>query len=664
MKELNLYCPTGWMNGLYHISTNQNELDKYKNKLNVNNLFWNRLFDTENILTTVKNAKNRFNEHDNVSEKIRAAINEPQIFIELLTKSINKITYDNLSSEEVFCSLETIQIFCDIYSLLHNSAFKLSVDSGYICENVSSKYLYQNCLSNSFNPYLSFIEEEVMPIIILHKPDIVWFEGKISIASFAIARLIREKFPNAFIAISKHSNEYFSLNKILPLLKKNNYLFDAFDCIVLDESFKTKQNIIEAIQKGNTRNVKNIAIKQDAQIFINDFKSDCFNSAFEYIKSLDIHTNKAVNIKLFPNNHCYWNKCGFCGINKKYLFCQSNSVWDIDFAIEVLKILNENGVNSFWAIDEAIPINILVELSKRIINEKLKFRWHVRTRIEPQLTEEKNICILKESGLVHILLGLESTSNRVVRMINKTNIENYTEITEKIISTFNKHEIKIHCPVIIGFPNERSNERTETFHFLERMTKTYRFFSYNINIFYLDIGSEMFKYWTNYNITSVCIPCEPNCFIGNNVNWTSSNKLSNTDLFALVDKYMKKLFDWYPDDALIPINTFFMMLENMKHSLMPCKEIINNDSDKQYQIGELDKYISVFKNKKGLFCLYNLKNHQNIICTKEIYDVVTNYSLKSMKDGLNILEEPIKELIAFMKEANFFKKGGENDEQT
>lgn len=659
MKELNLYCPTGWMNGLYNISTNHKNFDKSHNKLNANNMFWNSLFDVDNIVKTVNAAKNRFSKKDNISDKILAAINNQQVFIELLLEAINTVTNNNLSEKEVFYCLETIQIFCDMYSLLNNSAFKLSIDSGYICENNSSKFLFQNCLSNNFNPYLSFVEEKLIPIIISQRPDIVWFEGKISIASFAIARIIREKLPKTHIIISKHSNEYYSLNKIIPLLKQNTYFFDVFDCVLLDETYKTKQRVLNAIQNEGISKVSNIIYKHNDLILINTFNSVCFETPSEYVDTLDIPSDSIINIKLFPNNNCYWKKCSFCGINKKYIFCQSNNVWNIDFAIEILKALDRKGLHRFWAIDEAIPINILIELAKRIINERLNFIWHVRTRIEIDLTDEKNIIILKESGLEHILLGLESASNRIVTIIKKTSIKNYTEIAERIISLFDKYKIKIHCPVIIGFPSETVNERNETFDFIERMKNKYSQFSYNINIFYLDIGSEMFQKWTDYNMTSVSIPCEPNYFIGNNIDWTSYDKQTNIDLFALVEKHMKNVFEWYPNDAIIPINTFYMLIENMKYPLISFYFDKKATPHTVNQFGKLNKYISVFKNKKDLYCLYNLKNHQNVICTKAIYDVITNNSLELIESNSSVFEKPINELMTFMTESDFFIEGGE-----
>lgn len=662
MKELTIYNLTGWMNGLFDISL-KDQVFYSKNKyFNINNYFWNELFSKTTLSNTLADAKKVFSVNDNVSDKVLAAINNSDLFSQMVLEAVTKIKSLPLEEKEIFNYLETIQIYCDIYSSLNSSAFKLSIDSGYVCDNSNSKYLYQNCISKNYNPYLEFIEEKVIPVILQSNYEIIWFEGRISIATFAIARLIKQYLPNVFIGISKFSNEYYSLNKILTLLKNNDYFFKVFDCIIIDETQKTRRNTIEGLKNNCISEVPNIIFKNSTnKIIIN--KTYCINDYDEpeYFEHIDTTSNFPVNIKLFPINHCYWNKCNFCGINRKYLNCNNNSEWNIDQTIDVLKKLSANGVKSFWAIDEAIPIHILNELSNRIINENLNFKWHFRTRIEAGLLDENLVKTLKIAGVSHILLGFESASNKILDSMNKTNLNNYVDIAEKIVEMFTRYEIKVHFPTIIGYPDEKAYDQNITFSFLRQLKKCYKLFSFNINIFYLDIASNVFLEWTKNNISLINLPCEPQCFIGNIVQWNSPSKLGNDELYSIVKREMKFMFPWYPEDALIPINTFYMLLENMKYPLISSektdKNITNTNKILKKKSVRFNKFISIFKNSQGLYCVYNLKNHQSVSGGKLIYEIIEKpeINLINIADKYSYpMKQRINELFDFFSNNDFF----------
>lgn len=663
MKELTIYNLTGWMNGLFDISLKNQVFYSEDNYFNINNYFWNELFSETTISNTLADAKKAFSVNDNVSDKVLAAINNSELFCQMVSEAVVGIKKIPLVEKEIFNYLETIQIYCDIYSLLKSSTFKLSIDSGYICDNSSSKYLYQNCIFKNYNPYLEFIEEKVIPIILQSNYEVIWFEGKISIATFAIARILKQCLPNIFIGISQFSNEYYSLNKILPLLKNNNYFFKVFDCVIIDESPKTRRKTIDALKNNNISKVPNIIFKDSTdKISINKICCQNDYDNLEYLNRIDTTSKFPVNIKLFPMNYCYWNKCNFCGINKKYFYCGNNSQWNINHTIDVLKKLSTNGVKSFWAIDEAIPIHILKEVSKRIIDEKLSFKWHFRTRIEIGLLDEDFVKTIKKAGVSHILLGFESASNEILDSMDKTNLNNYVDVAEKIVELFNRHGIKVHFPTIIGYPNEKEYDQDITFSFLRYLKKRYKLFSFNINMFYLDIASNIFAEWTKNNISLINLPCEPQYFIGNIAQWNAPSKLSNNELYSIVKREMKNMFPWYNDDALIPINTFYMLLENMKYPLVLSENINNKNITNTYKFSneknvKFNKFISIFKNSQGLYCVYNLKNHLSVLGGRIIFEILekSEINLINIADKYSYpMKQRINDLFVFFANNDFF----------
>ena len=89
-----------------------------------------------------------------------------------------------------------------------------------------------------------------------------------------------------------------------------------------------------------------------------------------------------MNLKLNPNTACFWNKCTFCGINKKYKFILNQENMTIDQKLnEISKYLNM-GIHYLWFEDEAILPSQLHDFANAIINRHLEFEWQVRSRID------------------------------------------------------------------------------------------------------------------------------------------------------------------------------------------------------------------------------------------------------------------------------------------
>ena len=119
-------------------------------------------------------------------------------------------------------------------------------------------------------------------------------------------------------------------------------------------------------------------------------------------------------------NYCYWNKCSFCGINHKYCTQNERQKWNIPEAINILKERNKNGNRYIWLTDEAIPPIILKKLLIKFTENQFNFIWHFRTRIEPELLDPELIELVKNNGVKSIILGFESASERILRLMKKT----------------------------------------------------------------------------------------------------------------------------------------------------------------------------------------------------------------------------------------------------
>lgn len=193
------------------------------------------------------------------------------------------------------------------------------------------------CLLPFCNPYLPFIETEVIPRIVGHQPDILLLTGKPNIASFAIAKIIKKRLPNSFIVAAEHESDYYSLQKIKNLLISNTAFFSVYHCVVLNDTAEAVEGIKQSLSNGSDADLSSIP----GIIYSTDNGNTIFHTTDDRKQSLShasprVDKNKVLNIRAFPQNYCYWNKCTFCGINSKYKNSE-NKAWDVDSFITKIK---------------------------------------------------------------------------------------------------------------------------------------------------------------------------------------------------------------------------------------------------------------------------------------------------------------------------------------
>lgn len=193
----------------------------------INFLFWSKMLAPQRVREILSLAKNRL--EGNLSPKVRAVLQKPETFFETYIEAMKALETPD-TDQVLFRSLETLEIICYLHSKIYSKPFVLTLSEGYVHSKFSALDLANVCLLPFCNPYLPFIETEVIPRIVGHQPDILLLTGKPNIASFAIAKIIKKRFPNSFIVAAEHESDYYSLQKIKNLLISNTAFFP---CIIV-----------------------------------------------------------------------------------------------------------------------------------------------------------------------------------------------------------------------------------------------------------------------------------------------------------------------------------------------------------------------------------------------------------------------------------------------
>ena len=601
---------------------------------NLNGVFWSEILSEENIgklVDTFLMSCSDFNEQQPYEQMIQVA---PELFKASVQEAKKKLCDQGLSEEEYFGYLETLEIVCKIYSKLYYAPFELTIYEGFLVESHSSLEMLNNCLVPAQNPYLFFLEQYVWKQLLHIKPNCVWLNGHMTLVNMAIALFLKKRIPGVWIFWALPGSEYYATNKIEEYLQYNEPLFSVIDGIVLDDFENTRKHIIKALEQGKElAEVYNIMYsKHDAEgnikIYHNPYKkyTDCISDAIEFHGrtrrekyKFKIAPWEVVNVKLYPQKICSWNKCAFCGINKKYKVMGDEGLFEDK--IKGLLALQREGYKYFWFIDEEISAAEMRRLAQALIDNGLQIKWQIRARISEDFADI-NLCrLLSKAGLKEIRFGLESASYRILRLMNKFDDKFSLELVEQIVSTFQKVGVSVHFPIIVGFPGETDMEREQTYLFLQYLKKEYNNVTFNVNILGLDVSSQLFKNWQYYGITDIHFPCNPHYFLGNLVAWDcAETPFMESKLKAERDEFMRQ--QMYP---LVSPHIFYRLMETIRNTL--------TIKDREVQPRKAIELKAMVKwNSLAIVCsnmAYNLKIHQKII---------SNIDMMTVK---NVFDEPI-----------------------
>ena len=662
LKYLYLHPISGLYGELYNPNPAEikNELSINKNCIQPNGLFWHKIFNEKSLYNLIEQLELYAKSKNQISPQFMAVLSNRQKFINNIQKALVEICEQDQTLQSLFKNIETLNIAVELYNTFGSSEIKLSLQDGYLCEDQNYKTINDTCLIKKYNPYLEIICDHILPTIIKENPDIVFLVGKINSYTISIAKLLKSKKPKIKICISRHSSEYYSLNKVCNYLLLNDLLFSDIDYIILGQFLNTEMLLVNAISQGKSiKLVPNLIYKEQDNIIkqtsvCNKYASDHCEYTLRSPNSYNfkIAPYEVADVCFAPFSKCYWNKCTFCGINQKYLhdYKELNINDYIKMADRLIEKLPQ--IKYFWFIDEALTVTQLFAIATSFIKSGKKIFWQARTRIDAKLLSNELIKILRESGLIELRLGLESASYSVLQKMNKFDDSFSLDLVKEIVKEYSENNISIHFPIIVGFPGETDYDRKLTYDFLREIKAEYPLVSFNINILNLDVSSTLFKKWYNFEISSVSLPCNPKYFIGNIAQYTSA-ALSESNLEKERNDFMREQLysSWYPIHSLTKPTVFYRLSESSRNTLTikSKKKVEKNKSKSLLYI--LDSEI-VFYHFDKSFLAYNFSTHHYMRCNSSMIKIVSKFktpqNIENMKNSIELLNYSTQDVDIFL----------------
>jgi len=253
---------------------------------------------------------------------------------------------------------------------------------------------------------------------------------------------------------------------------KNKYI----DFVVRAQGETTfKELLIVLEQKKDFSEIDGLSYKKGSKIYHN--KDRAFTDVNEFLPmdySL-VDVNKYIMktdfgkraINYISSYGCPYN-CGFCAevaVNKgRWSGLSAERVLD-----EIKNLVKNYNLDSIFFDDNSFFVNNkrVIEFCKGLIKKNLNINWgHVDGRVDQllRLTDEE-WALLKKSRLKSVLIGAESGSDKVLKLINK---RISVDDTVKVLKKAKEYGVSIEASLMAGLPKEPEEDLNKTLDFIQK----------------------------------------------------------------------------------------------------------------------------------------------------------------------------------------------------
>ena len=281
-------------------------------------------------------------------------------------------------------------------------------------------------------------------------------------------------------AITKLKHKKIFVTGIFATTKREKYLVEN-TIVVKNESDTFFYNL----KKSNNLNLKFLNELFDNKDLINDYYSPVDINDFpypdwgSYVKKFPLRNdffslNQKIAIPLLGTRGCPYSCFFYC----TYPLQQGRKVRarSVENIIEEIKYWKrELGTNKFVFRDPVFSINRkhTIEFCKKVIEEKLNITFMVETHLNN--LDDEMIPLLRKAGLELVYVGVESSSNFVLKDMNRFTVEQDKQY--EVIKKCEDAGIKVKTMFIIGNPEDDKDTIVQSIEYAKYLPSLYSQFS-------------------------------------------------------------------------------------------------------------------------------------------------------------------------------------------
>ena len=313
------------------------------------------------------------------------------------------------------------------------------------------------------------IDELTRAALKRHKPDLVAitipFPGNVH-GAFRIAREIKRLQPNVKVAIGGGyvSTELRELS--------DPAVFDYVDYVMLDDGETPLLRLIDHLRgRVEESGLRRTFVRRDGRVIFVYGEGEDVPFAERgaaswtglpldrYFSMMEV-PNPVMSLwsdgqwnKLMLAHGCYWKQCAFCDTSLDYI-CRFDPAPVGVLADRIKQAISETGRTGFHFTDEAAPPALLKALAKELVRRKLRITWGGNIRLEQNFVGD-TAGWLARSGCVAVTAGLETASDRTLKLMNKGVT---VKQAVRVLEAFADAGIMVHLYLMYGFPTQTAQE--------------------------------------------------------------------------------------------------------------------------------------------------------------------------------------------------------------
>ena len=338
-------------------------------------------------------------------------------------------------------------------------------------------------LEDSYPLYLKLLKdnnhtvwEEMRKTIHNFNPDLVGITAWTTFvaSAFKIASICKDENKLVVMGGPHISLKWDEVMKICP----------DVDFLVKGEGEETFLKLVKSIEdRGMSeekdelfKNIKGISYRWNGKIIHNPPREFIKNLDSLPFPSRDLLLNKNLYDSedmglIMTSRGCPYN-CAFC----------ATSIWkrkvryrSIDNVIREIKlVIDTYGTRQFTFKDDTFTVNRkrVLEFCDRLIEEKIRINWECNTRVDH--VDEKLLRKMKVAGCNSIKVGIETGSERVLKLMNKRTVLSQCREAAKL---FKKVGIYWTGYFMMCIPSETKEEVYQTLNFMKELKPDFASFS-------------------------------------------------------------------------------------------------------------------------------------------------------------------------------------------
>lgn len=266
---------------------------------------------------------------------------------------------------------------------------------------------------------------------------------------------------------------------------------ESIDYVIVGEG---EYSFLELVNGNKLEDIKGLAYKKDGKVVVNEKRPYIQNLDELPFPARDSFLNPPTNPDeygaIITGRGCP-NQCTFCA-SKKLWNCMARFRSVENVFEEIKQVYDTYGTRFFEFRDDALTINMerAKKLFSLIIESNLKISWTCDTRVDR--IDKELLTLMKKAGCSRIKIGVESGSDRILKMVKKGIT---TEHVRKGVKLIKEVGIPFTIYLMIGFPTETEEEIKETLRLAKELNPNY----FSLSILTPYFGTEMYNDYIKNN---------------------------------------------------------------------------------------------------------------------------------------------------------------------